>query len=309
MTILKEFEHCMLCPRECGVNRNAGEVGYCKSDAELHISTVCIHRGEEPAISGDQGICNVFFAGCNMQCIFCQNHQISRNNVNIIKKQHTVESVVDEIAIYLNRGIEAVGFVSPTHFSPYVKEIIKELHRHNYYPITVYNTNGYEDVEVLKQMEEFIDVYLPDFKYIDHAMAKQYSDTADYPDIITKAISEMYRQKGSDVIMNERGQAVTGLIIRHLVLPGSVTDSINILKWIAANMSPSVYISLMSQYDPTIHVLNHQVLNRPVSSSEYYEAVNLLEDLGFENGWVQEMDSHHHYRPDFTMSHPFEGLE
>lgn len=304
---MKEYENCMLCPRKCGVNRNAGKLGYCRSDAELHISTVCIHRGEEPAIRGDKGICNVFFTKCNMQCIFCQNYQISRNNADIVKKQYTVESVVDEITLYLNRGVEAVGFVSPTHFSPYVKEIIKELHQCNYYPVVIYNTNGYENVEVLKQLEEFVDVYLPDFKYLDYSMARQYSDAADYPDIIKKSISEMYRQKGSNVILDERGQAVSGLIIRHLVLPAGVDDSKNILRWIAANLSLSVYISLMAQYDPTIHVSNHQVLNRPVSSSEYYEAVNLLEDIGFENGWIQEMDSHHHYRPDFTMSHPFEG--
>lgn len=307
MTILKEYEQCMLCPRKCGVNRNAGEVGYCKSDAQLHISTVCIHRGEEPAISGDKGICNVFFANCNMQCIFCQNHQISRNNNSTFSKLYTIEKAVDEIIINLDQDVQAVGFVSPTHFSPHVKVIIRELHRRNYYPVVVYNTNGYENVEVLKQLEKFVDVYLPDFKYLDHMLARQYSDVADYPDIITKAISEMYRQKGNNVIFNERGQAVSGLIIRHLVLPGSVADSRNILRWIAANLSSSIHISLMSQYDPTIHVSNHWVLSRPVSYYEYYEAIELLEDLGFENGWTQEMDSHQHYRPDFTMNHPFEG--
>ncbi|MBN2480183.1 MAG: radical SAM protein [Bacteroidales bacterium] len=303
---MMEYEECMLCPRNCRVNRNAGELGYCMSDAELQISSICIHRGEEPAISGNKGICNVFFPRCTMQCIFCQNHQISRNSSNIITKQYTLESAVEEIIKYLDQGIEAVGFVTPTHFSPHIKAVIRTLHDRNYFPVVVYNTNGYENVNVLQQLEGLVDVYLPDFKYLDRRLALEYSDAADYPDVVVKAVLEMYRQKGNKVILNERGQAVSGLIIRHLVLPGNITDSRDILKWIAANLTDSVFISLMAQYYPTIHVSDHPVLGRFLTVAEYLETVNQLEDLGFYNGWIQELESRQNYRPDFEMSHPFE---
>lgn len=304
---MTEYEACMLCPRNCRVNRNTGRLGYCRSDAELHISSICIHRGEEPAISGVNGICNVFFPRCTMQCIYCQNHQISRNSGNIITKQYTLESAADEIIKCLDQGVEAVGFVSPTHFSPHVAEIIKTLHERNYFPVVVYNTNGYENVDMLARLEGLVDVYLPDFKYLDHKLAERYSDTRNYPDVVIKAISEMYRQKGSQIILNERGQAVSGLIIRHLVLPGGIADTKNILRWIAANLSDSVWISLMAQYDPTANVSDHPVLGRSLVASEYLEASGELENLGFYNGWIQDMESSQNYRPDFEMEHPFEN--
>lgn len=304
--IWTEYEECMLCPRNCRVNRDAGELGYCMSSAELQVSSICIHRGEEPAISGNNGICNIFFARCTLQCIFCQNHQISRNKGSVIRKDFTLEAAVDEIIKCMDQGIEAVGFVTPTHFIPDVKAMVRTLHDRNYYPVVIYNTNGYENVDVLAQLEGLVDVYLPDFKYLDRKLALEYSDAADYPDIIKKAIQEMYRQKGCDVILNDNGQAVSGLIIRHLVLPGCVGDTRNILRWIADNLSPSVFISLMAQYNPTIHVSDHPVLCNCLTASEYLEAVGQLEHLGFCNGWIQEMDSRDHYKPDFEMNHPFE---
>jgi len=189
-----------------------------------------------------------------------------------------------------------------------VKAIIIRLNELGYKPITVYNTNGYDKTEVLNDLEDLIDVYLPDFKYFNPSLAKDFSDAADYPEIAKKAIREMFRQKGSTVVLNNQGQAETGLIIRHLVLPGQVKDSINILRWIAAELSSSVSISLMSQYYPTVCVANHPVLGRRLLKEEYQEVLDAMEELGFYKGWIQQIDSADSYKPDFRLDHPFEDV-
>jgi putative pyruvate formate lyase activating enzyme len=301
---LKELDHCLLCPRECGVNRNEGQTGYCGRGSGYDIASVCIHKGEEPPISGKNGICNIFFSGCNLQCLYCQNFQISRRN------QHAsvvyLEGLTRQIEAYLDGGIETVGFVSPTHFTPHVKSIIHKLHNDGYSPIIVYNTNCFDNFQIIKSLEGLIDVYLPDFKYFDPVLANQYSDASSYPEVAKRVILEMYRQKGSTVVLNENGQAVTGLIIRHLVLPGQTKDSIRILEWIASELSPAVYISLMSQYFPTVNVADHPALNRKLTVSEYHEVTDALERLGFYQGWIQDYDSSELYNPDFTKEKPFE---
>jgi putative pyruvate formate lyase activating enzyme len=289
------------------VNRNAGQLGYCGSDAAYNISSICIHRGEEPPISGDKGICNIFFTGCNLQCLFCQNYQISRRKGRIKDTNYTLKKVTDVIIGYLKQGIEAVGFVSPTHYSLHVKAIIKRLNRLGFKPVTVYNTNSYDKVEILKSFEGSVDVYLPDFKYFNPSIAQRFSDATDYPEAAKKSILEMYRQKGSTVVLNDNGQAVTGMIIRHLVLPGQVKDSIKILKWIASAISTSVNISLMSQYYPTACVANHPVLGKNLSSEEYQEVLDAMEYLGFKKGWVQHHESADNYNPDFTKGYPFDN--
>jgi putative pyruvate formate lyase activating enzyme len=303
---LKELDHCTICPRACGVNRNAGQLGYCGSDAQYNIGSICIHRGEEPSISGPNGICNVFFSGCNLQCLYCQNYQISRRKGLRDHRRLTLEEVTEAIIRILDQGIDAVGFVSPTHFTPHVKAIIRQLNALGYKPITVYNTNGYDKVEILQSLEGFIDVYLPDFKYMNPVFAREYSDAHDYPEVAQKAILEIYRQKGSTVVLNDYGQAMTGMIIRHLVLPGQVKDSIDLLHWIASELSASVCISLMSQYYPTVCVTDHPVLGRRLSVSEYQQVLEKMEDLGFHKGWVQQHESAHLYHPDFRSENPFD---
>jgi putative pyruvate formate lyase activating enzyme len=302
--ILKELDSCTLCPRMCKVNRNAGEKGYCGCGSSYDIASVCLHQGEEPAISGKKGICNVFFSGCNMQCVFCQNFQISRRRgrKEIII---TPEEITEKITDILDSGVEAIGFVSPTHFVPHVRAIMENLHNKGYKPTIVYNTNGFDNIQIIKDMEGLIDVYLPDFKYLDPALAKEYSDTSNYPDVIKAVLKEMYRQKGSTLVINDEGQAVTGLIIRHLVLPGHSKDSIQILEWIARELSTSVHISLMSQYYPTVHVRNHTSLGKALSQAEYQEVLDTMEYLGFYNGWTQDYESTNTYRPDFKKLHPF----
>jgi putative pyruvate formate lyase activating enzyme len=303
---MKELDHCMICPRYCGVNRNMGKQGYCRTGAGYHISSICIHRGEEPVISGANGICNIFFSHCNLQCIYCQNFQISRNKGLVEERIMTLDEVVESVISCLNKGAEAVGFVTPSHFVPHVKAIIEKLHSRGKYPVTVYNSNGYDTVESLRSLEGLIDVYLPDLKYASASLSKSLSDASDYSEVAKKAIAEMYRQKGSSVIVSDDGQAVNGLIIRHLVLPGQMDDSIAILKWIAEELSPSLHISLMSQYYPTSCMINLPQLNRKITEEEYTAVEKAMEGFGFYNGWIQEMTSSHKYKPDFLKGNPFE---
>ena len=306
-SIMKEFDNCQLCPRACGVNRNAGEYGFCRSDAGYHIGSICIHRGEEPVINGTKGICNIFFTHCNLQCIYCQNYQISRNLSEAGDNTMALEEVVAEVIHCLDQGVDAVGFVTPTHFVPHVKAIVDQLKIRRYNPIKVYNTNGYDSVETLQSLEGIIDVYLPDLKYADPLLSDRYSGATDYPEMARKAVLEMYRQKGSSVVVNENGLAVTGLIIRHLVLPGCAEDSIAVLKWIAEELSPSVSISLMSQYYPTACISGMSELNRHITPEEYRKVVKAMDDLGFYKGWIQEPESSQSYNPDFKRNHPFES--
>ena len=301
------YSHCRLCPRECKVDRTQGPLGWCRSDAGLHLASICLHRGEEPVISGKNGICNVFFSHCNLQCIYCQNDQISNNRSSVKNEITDFEEALRQIIQFLNSGCKAVGFVSPTHFIPHMVAIVEELDARDYHPIVVYNTNGFDQVEELKKLESIVDIYLPDFKYIDSRTSESYSDSAIYANSIKLSLKEMYRQKGSTLRMLDDSCAESGLIIRHLVLPGLVEESKMILRWIAEELSPRVHISLMSQYHPQRKTLHHPVIGRTLLDTEYQDVVNEMTRLGFTRGWSQEPDSHHHYLPDFNRKSPFEN--
>ncbi len=299
------LEHCTLCPRECGVDRFKGGTGFCRTDAGFNIASVCIHRGEEPSISGEKGICNIFFEGCNLRCVYCQNHEISRPSAGDTSSMDP-EMLLDRIAEILSGGINTVGFVTPSHVVPQVKAIIRGLHSRGLKPVTVYNTSSYDKAETLKSLSGLIDVYLPDFKYVTASLSGDYSEASDYPEVAIKALREMYYQKGSVLRTDDDGRAESGMIIRHLVLPGHVEESIRVLEVIADRLSPGVHLSLMSQYHPSQAVMNHPVLGHPLRPEEYEEVVAAMHRLGFRNGWVQEMDSNVNYRPDFSKEHPFE---
>jgi putative pyruvate formate lyase activating enzyme len=304
--ILSELEECTVCPRNCRANRFSKKLGYCKSDASYFISSICIHRGEEPPISGPNGICNIFFGHCNLQCVYCQNHQISFNNNPKAAKKYSLKEVLTEIIACLDAGCKGVGFVSPSHFVPQMKVIINALHALDLHPVIVYNTNGYDKAETLKELEPLIDVYLPDFKYLDPELSRKYSDAKNYPEIAKQAITEMYRQKGSSLITNEKGIAESGVLIRHLVLPGHVHNSIDVLRFIAEEISTSIHISLMSQYHPTSLVNHISPINRILYQDEYQKVVDAFHQFGFYNVWIQDLDSFENYRPDFNKQHPFE---
>jgi len=297
--------HCTLCPRECGADRFEGGSGYCGSDAGTNIASICIHRGEEPPISGPDGICNIFFSGCNLRCTFCQNHEISHPDEKRDKESISFDEAIGIICGNLDKGIRAVGFVSPSHVVPQVRAIIKALNELGYKPITVYNTNGYDKRDVITGLDGMIDVYLPDYKYYAGGTAEELSDAVDYPEIALSALREMYYQKGSVLSADSEGRADNGILVRHLVLPGHAEESRNLLRTIASEISTGMNISLMSQYYPTFHVRNHPELGRTLYASEYDAVTEEMENLGFRNGWLQDMSSQKNYRPDFKKRQPF----
>ena len=206
----------------------------------------------------------------------------------------------------MEKGGQAIGFVSPSHYTNQVIETIQTLNKWGLKPIVVYNTNGYDTVETIRLLEPFVDIYLPDYKYADAGLAQSLSGAADYPDVAAKAVKEMYSQKGNQLIENDEGYALRGLIIRHLVLPGYVENSKKVLLSIAENISVNVHISLMAQYNPAFYPGSDKNLQRTLTSAEYEDVCNYYDDLGFSRGWIQSLDSSLHYNPDFSANHPFE---
>lgn len=304
---LEQLRDCTCCPRDCHADRFGTELGFCMSGAGFSVGSICAHRGEEPVISGSAGICNVFFTRCNMQCVYCQNHQISRRRESIEENLFSLPEIITRIESILDLGSHAVGFVSPSHFVPQVQVMMNTLCARGRRPVFVYNTSSYDKATTIRALEGEVDVWLPDLKYLDEALGRQYSHTPFYPEVACAALREMFRQKGSNIWLDDKGRITSGLIIRHLVLPGAVENSLKVLRWIAEELSPSVHVSLMSQYHPTPWVENHPRLGRTLDPAEYDEVREELEKLGFYRGWVQEMESAANYRPDFTCDHPFES--
>lgn len=306
MNLYELYNHCTLCPHECGVNRNIGETGICGASAQQHIASICIHRGEEPVISGKNGVCNVFFSHCNLSCIYCQNHQISQQNAPI-EVIMTTEAVVKNIIRFLDKGTHAVGFVSPSHMALQVIDIIVHLWNLGYKPVTIWNSNAYDKVETLRMLEPYIDVYLPDFKYSNDSLALKYSNIKNYTQTALQAIKEMYYQKGNTLVINNDEEIERGLIVRHLVLPHHTKNSLNVLKLIANELSPRIAVSLMAQYYPPNGLVLPKELQYKLTKSAYLEVVALAKELCINKGWIQEFDSADFYQPDFNRSHPFES--
>ena len=295
---------CDRCPRECRADRTICAAGFCRSGAGFEIASICLHRGEEPIISGERGICNVFFSHCNLQCVYCQNFQISRNDTPV--RSMDLGDVVSAVARLLDDGAVAVGFVSPSHMIGQMRSIIEALHAQGRRPIVVMNTNAYDKASVIASLADCVDVYLPDLKYMDHSLALELSGAWDYPEVAIAALREMYRQKGSEITLTKDQTAASGLVIRHLMLPGQVENSKAVLRAIARELSPSVHVSLMSQYYPPPPIAGHPWLGRTITPMEYEEVLDELGRLGFHRGWVQELESPETLRPDFTRPHPFE---
>lgn len=307
MNPIESLRDCALCPRECHVDRLAGERGYCQTGADFSIGSICLHRGEEPPVSGAAGICNVFFTHCNLQCLYCQNHQISRNAVSSPEFSLSLEKILDEIGACLDQGAHAVGFVSPSHVLPQMETIMLAMGARGRRPRWVYNTNAYDKAESLRRFEGRLDVFLPDFKYMDPGLAASLSGAPNYPEVARAALREMFRQKGTGLILDDQGRVQSGLIIRHLILPGQVENSLACLRFIAEELSPRVTVSLMSQYTPMPAVAGHPELSRALLPGEYEAVMEEMDRLGLENGWAQELESAYHYHPDFECNHPFEG--
>ncbi|MCR4660243.1 MAG: hypothetical protein K5650_08115 [Bacteroidales bacterium] len=302
---------CNQCPRRCNADRERC-AGYCGSGSEPVASAVCLHTGEEPPLSGTKGIVNVFFAHCNLQCLYCQNQQISSSSISpSLVRYRGVEAIVAEIERLLPLSEGLVGFVTPSHFTQGVIDIVERLHSDGYNPTVVYNTGGYDSVETLQQLEPYIDIYLPDFKYADPLLAAGLSGAPRYPEVAMAALLEMRRQKGSGLLCDDRGIAYRGLIVRHLVLPGHVSNSLAVLEMLADNLPLNLHISLMAQYNPPpdtsrLVAAGYTELCRTITASEYSQVANRYAELGFWNGWLQELEAHKTYRPDFDNAlNPF----
>lgn len=297
--------HCHCCPRGCAVDRQAA-LGFCHAGREPEVASICIHPGEEPPLGGARGVCNVFFAHCNLQCCYCQNLDISRGRVDEAKIfYHSLDEVVARIELLLPQSENVLGFVSPTHYADSVPCIVDRLHADGFNPTVVYNSNGYDDIETLRRMEPYVDVYLPDMKYSDSKLAARLSHAEDYPRRAGEALMEMVRQKGSGLLCDEQGQAFRGIIVRHLVLPGEVDNSLGVLDWLADHLPMNLHLSLMAQYYPPEGADLPENLRRTLSAEEYDRVVDRYYQLGFYNGWLQELSSNESCRPDFSQKDSF----
>lgn len=291
------LRHCELCPRKCGVNRLEGEKGFCNCGCGLEIAMVCNHKGEEPILSGEKGICNVFFSHCNLQCVYCQNKQISSNKVSVFHPFKTFDELIEKIKTTLLQSENVLGFVSPSHHQMLMKAIIRRLHEEGFYPKTIYNTNAYDNPSALKKLEGIIDIYLPDYKYTDPDLAKQLSKAEDYPQRALEAITEMYRQKGSSLLTDSENRIESGLIVRHLVLPSKTENSKRVLDNLC-DISFNLNISLMSQYAP-LEPLDFDFLNSRLTQEEYDEVCDYFFSIGLHKGFFQELSSQDNLVPDF----------
>jgi putative pyruvate formate lyase activating enzyme len=293
----KIIKKCTSCPRNCLADRTNGELGTCQSGDKPIVSSYTPHFGEEPVLSGTRGVGNIFFGNCNLRCDYCQNFVISQSPKTEIKNEVSLERLADIMLELKTMSCHNIGLVSPTHFAvPILKSIKIAIEKGLNLPI-IYNTNGYDSVEILKLYKDVIDIYLPDFKYGNNDYGRRYSKVPDYFDKAKLAIKEMYDQVGSELVY-ENGVVVRGLIIRHLVLPNDLSDSEEVFKFIA-KLDPKIHVSLMAQYYPTNRAEKNILLNRTVRNSEFTRVTGLLNKYGLENGWVQEMESHDFYRPNF----------
>jgi putative pyruvate formate lyase activating enzyme len=297
---------CDLCPHVCSVNRLKDERGFCHSGKNPVVSSYCAHKGEEPALSGSRGSGTIFFGNCNMRCVYCQNFQISQDYEGQMANEIDCQTLARHM-IYLqdSLGCHNLNLVSPSHFVPQIVRALLEAVPLGLHLPLVYNTGGYDSIETVRMLDGIVDIYLPDIRYASAKIGQRLSGVKDYPANNRAAIKEMYRQVG-DLRTDENEVAYRGLIVRHLILPEGLAGSRVSLTWLADQISQDVTLSLMSQYYPCHKAKGIPALSRTITYEEYKEAVDLLEELGLENGWLQEMDAPANYLPDFKREgHPF----
>ena len=278
------LDDCTVCPRECHVNRKAGETtGICGVDARLKISSANLHFGEEPPISGTKGSGTIFLSGCNLRCVFCQNYPISQF-------RHGEIVTIDEAASMMlqleKRGAHNINFVTPSHYVPQLMAAMLAAYKQDLSLPIVYNSSGYDKLETLQLLDGIIDIYMPDMRYSRAESAHCYSSARDYPEINRIAIKEMHRQVG-ELIIDDDEIAVQGLLVRHLVLPDNIAGSREIFEFLAKEISPETYVSLMSQYFPAHKAVNLEKLNRRILAEEYQAALDAFERAGLSNGFLQ----------------------
>lgn len=296
---MKELNSCTICPHNCKINRNNGQIGRCRSGDKVKIALASVHNYEEPCISGKNGSGTIFFSNCNLSCIYCQNYKISQLGKGY---ELSVEELANIMLKQQEKGVNNINLVTPTMYVYQIIEAIKIARKRGLKIPIIYNTNGYENVKTIQDLNGYVDIYLPDLKYYSNELSKKYSKIDNYFKYATEAIKEMYKQVGSP-IFDENGIIKKGLIIRHLVLPNHLQNSKHILKWIKENMPEDTYVSVMAQYFPTYKAKEDKLLNRKLTKREYKEIENYLYLLNLKNGYIQELGEHEEeYVPNFDLS-------
>ncbi|MFC1509521.1 radical SAM protein [Candidatus Omnitrophota bacterium] len=281
--LTRHYRECSLCPHQCRVDRLSGSIGICRSGPYATVASSNIHTGEEPPISGYNGSGTIFFSGCSGRCIFCQNYPISQLNTG---KQVSDECLAEMMLDLQNRGCHNINLVTPTHYLPSIVSALSVAADRGLHLPLVYNTSGYERVEIIKLLEGIVDIYLPDIKYTNNDIASEISGFSQYTQHNQKAIKEMYRQVGNLKI--EDGVAVKGIVIRHLILPEDMSGTYKALRYLACEISPDIHISLMDQYFPAYKAHHHKRLSRRITVDEYEESIGYFDECGLHNGWIQE---------------------
>ena len=286
MKNMNKYENCLLCPRKCGINRSTGQTGVCGVSSEIKVARAALHYWEEPCISGKRGSGAVFFSGCSLHCVFCQNREISDGKAGKVISKERLSDIFMELA---DKGANNINLVTPGQYIPdIVWAVNDEKSRGMKLPI-IYNTSGYENVTELKLLEGIVDVYLPDFKYMDSTLSAMYSRAKDYPSVTKQALSEMVRQQPDVVIDDATGLIQKGVIVRQLLLPGHVNDAKAVLKYLYDTYHDHVYISMMSQFTP-IALKDYPEINRTVTRREYERLVDYALEIGITNAFIQEGD-------------------
>lgn len=284
---------CNLCPRKCNVDRES-TTGYCGMNMEPVVARAALHMWEEPCISGANGSGAVFFSGCTLRCVFCQNYEIAAGRTG---RKVSAERLSEIFLKLQEKKANNINLVTPSHFIPEIVKALQGAKDQGLRIPVVYNTGSYENVESLKQMEGLVDIYLPDMKYVSRKLSTEYSKAPDYFAVAARALEEMYRQVENPEFFDESeagrlgvetGMMKKGMIVRHLILPGCTKDSKDVLRYIYENYGDAVYISIMNQYTPLRNVNNIEKLNRRVTDAEYEEVVDYACELGIINGFVQE---------------------
>ena len=286
MKNMNKYENCLLCPRKCGINRRTGQTGVCGVSSEIKVARAALHYWEEPCISGKRGSGAVFFSGCSLHCVFCQNREISDGKAGKVISKERMSDIFIELA---DKGANNINLVTPGQYIPDIVWAVNDAKSRGMKLPIIYNTSGYENVTELKLLEGIVDVYLPDFKYMDSTLSARYSRTKDYPSVAKQALSEMVRQQPDVVIDDATGLIQKGVIVRQLLLPGHVNDAKAVLKYLYDTYHDHVYISMMSQFTP-IALKDYPEINRTVTKREYERLVDYALEIGITNAFIQEGD-------------------
>ena len=286
MKNMNKYENCLLCPRKCGINRRTGQTGVCGVSSEIKVARAALHYWEEPCISGKRGSGAVFFSGCSLHCVFCQNREISDGKAGKVISKERLSDIFIELA---DKGANNINLVTPGQYIPDIVWAVNDAKSRGMKLPIIYNTSGYENVTELKLLEGIVDVYLPDFKYMDSTLSARYSWAKDYPSVAKQALSEMVRQQPEVVIDDATGLIQKGVIVRQLLLPGHVNDAKAVLKYLYDTYHDHVYISMMSQFTP-IALKDYPEINRTVTRREYERLVDYALEIGITNAFIQEGD-------------------